>query len=88
MRTPTSFRLSARAIEALAAITEATDDRRSRILEQALCDLADRLTTGDQWRGTGPWAGWRITTAHSASSYGVPVLVRPDGQAMGPSDLS
>lgn len=87
MRHPTSIRLSARATEALASLIEATEEGRSRIIERALVDLADRITTGDQWRGTGPWAGWRITTAHSASSYSVPVLVRPDGTPLGPGNI-
>jgi len=41
----------------------------------------------DIWIGTGIWAGWRLTTDHSASSYGQPVLVDPDGNAYGPGDI-
>lgn len=42
---------------------------------------------GDIWTGTGVWGGWRLTTDHSASSYGQPVLVDPDGKAYGPGDI-
>lgn len=31
--------------------------------------------------------GWSLTTDHSASSYGQPVLVSPAGDAYGPGDL-
>jgi hypothetical protein len=31
-------------------------------------------------------AGWRLTTDHPASSYGIPVLVAPDGGAVGSAD--
>jgi hypothetical protein len=41
----------------------------------------------DIWIGTGIWAGWRLTTDHSSSSYGQPVLVDPDGNAYGPGDI-
>jgi len=41
-------------------------------------EFAER-ETGDVWIGTGTWKGWRLTTAHSSSSYGQPVLVGPDG---------
>jgi len=30
---------------------------------------------------------FRVTTAHSASSYGQPVVVTPDGEALGAADL-
>jgi hypothetical protein len=30
----------------------------------------------------------RLTTAHAASSYGVPVLVLKDGSALGPADVA
>ncbi len=29
----------------------------------------------------------QVSTAHAASSYGKPVLVLPDGQALGPGDV-
>ncbi len=32
-------------------------------------------------------AGWRLTTEHAAASYGVPVLVAPDGGAVGDLDI-
>lgn len=32
-------------------------------------------------------AGWRLTTEHPSSSYGIPVLVDPDGEAVGDEDL-
>ena len=41
----------------------------------------------DIWVGTGVWAGWRLTTDHSASSYNQPVLVDPQGNAYGPGDI-
>jgi len=31
--------------------------------------------------------GWTLSTEHSASSYGVPVLVGPDGQAYSRHDI-
>lgn len=31
--------------------------------------------------------GWILTTEHAASSYGVPVLVSPDGEAYGKGDI-
>jgi len=40
-----------------------------------------------EWIGTGIWKGWRLTTDHSSSSYGQPVLVDPDGNAYGPGDI-
>ena len=42
----------------------------------------------DIWTGAGVWAGWKLTTNHSASSYGQPVLVDPDGNAYGPGDIA
>ncbi|MDC0764879.1 AsnC family protein [Brevibacillus sp. AG] len=42
----------------------------------------------DMWQGTGIWAGWRLTTDHSASSYNQLVLVSPDGRAFGPGDIT
>ena len=50
-------------------------------------DHYHRETTGDLWVGTGPWRGWRLTTAHSVSSYGQPVLIGPDGVARGAGDI-
>ncbi|MDB2620174.1 hypothetical protein N9X87_00045 [bacterium] len=44
-------------------------------------------TTGDIWVGTGPWRGWRLTTAHSASIDGQPVLIGPDGVGRGANDI-
>ena len=32
-------------------------------------------------------AGWRLTADHATSSYSVPVIVAPDGQAVGDGDL-
>ena len=32
-------------------------------------------------------AGWQLTTEHSASSYGLPVLVAPDGEALGDGEM-
>lgn len=40
-----------------------------------------------EWIGKGVWEGWRLTTEHSASSYGQPVLVSPTGCAYGPGDI-
>ena len=47
----------------------------------------DEYETGDIWIGTGIWKGWRLTTAHSSSNHGQPVLVGPDGVGRGPDDL-
>jgi hypothetical protein len=41
------------------------------------------MVTGEALRS----AGWRLTAEHSSSSYDVPVIVAPDGQAIGDSDL-
>ncbi len=32
-------------------------------------------------------AGWRVTTEHAASSHGIPVVVAPDGAAVGDADI-
>lgn len=32
-------------------------------------------------------AGWHCTTEHASSCYGMPVLVSPDGNAIGDADL-
>lgn len=32
-------------------------------------------------------AGWQLTTKHSASSYGLAVLVAPDGEAVGDGEM-
>mgnify|MGYP006910633866 CR=1 FL=1 len=32
-------------------------------------------------------AGWQLTTEHSASSYGLAVLVAPDGEAVGDGEM-
>lgn len=32
-------------------------------------------------------AGWRLTSAHAASSYGLEVVVTPDGTALGDGDM-
>lgn len=61
--------------------------RRSQIIRAAIAELHRVVTTGDLWVGTGGWRGWRITAAHAACSHGDPVLVRPDGTALGPGDL-
>ena len=86
-RTPTSFRLSEEARNLLGDLSDSLDVERTAVVERALTELADRIQTGDLWVGDGIWRGWRLTTAHSASSYGQPVLVRPDGVAMGPGDI-
>lgn len=40
------------------------------------------------WQDAHPLVnGWRLTTEHAASSYGVPVLVDPEGVAYGPADM-
>jgi hypothetical protein len=31
--------------------------------------------------------GWKFSTSHSQSSYGIPVLVDPYGEAHGPGDM-
>lgn len=36
---------------------------------------------------TDNYHGWKLTTEHAASSYGIPVLVAPDGTAYGKSDV-
>jgi hypothetical protein len=83
MGNPTSIRLTARTREQLSDL----GGRASEVIARAV-DLLHRVeTTGDLWVGTGAWQGWRLTTAHSASSYGQPVLVRPDGAALGPRDI-
>ena len=41
------------------------------------------MVTGEALRS----AGWRLTAEHSSSSYNVPVIVAPDGQAIGDGDL-
>lgn len=41
----------------------------------------------DIWQGSGIWEGWRLTTNHSSSSYGQPVIVNPQGKAFGPTDI-
>jgi hypothetical protein len=83
MSDPTSIRLTARTREQLCDL----DGRTSEIIARAVDLLHRTETTGDLWVGTGPWQGWRLTTAHSASSDGQPVLVRPDGMALGPGDV-
>lgn len=83
MSTPTSIRLSPCTREQLCDL----GGRTSEVIARAV-DLLYRVeTTGDLWVGVGIWQGWRLTTAHSASSYGQPVLVRPDGVALGPEDI-
>ncbi len=80
---PTSIRLSPRTREQLSDL----GDRQSETIARAVELLYRVETTGDLWVGSGVWAGWRLTTSHAASSYGQPVLVRPDGQALGPGDI-
>jgi len=41
----------------------------------------------DIWNGTGTWEGWKITTGHSKTNNGQPVLIDPDGVAYGPDDI-
>ena len=57
------------------------------LLFSLLRDHHRSIETGDLWIGNGPWRGWRLTTGHSASSQQQPVLVRPDGEALGPGDI-
>jgi len=80
---PTSVRLSQRTRQQL----EDIDGRMSEIIARAIDLLHRSETTGDLWVGSGIWSGWRVTTSHSTSSYGQPVLVRPNGQALGPGDI-
>lgn len=42
---------------------------------------------GVLWVGQGIWEGWTITTNHTDSSHGQPVLVDPEGGAYAPGDL-
>jgi hypothetical protein len=83
MTDPTSILLTARTREQLCDL----GGRTSEVIARAVDLLHRAETTGDLWVGTGPWQGWRLTTAHSTSSYGQPVLVRPDGTALGPGDV-
>ena len=83
MSDPTSIRLSDRTREQLCDL----GGRTSEVIARAVDLLHRTEMTGDLWVGTGIWNGWRLTTAHSASSYGQPVLVRPDGSALGPADI-
>ncbi len=39
------------------------------------------------WTGSGSWQGWSLTTNHSASRSGEPVLVSPSGKAYGPGEI-
>lgn len=87
-RTPTSFRLSEEARRLLGELADTLDLERTAIIERALSELSERESTGDTWVGTGIWRGWRITSAHAASSYGQPVLVMPDGTPLGPGDIT
>lgn len=41
------------------------------------------MVTSDALRA----AGWRLTADHATSAYSVPVIVAPDGQAIGDGDL-
>ena len=86
-RHPTSILLNDEERSQLDELREHLDTTRVAILRRALAELHQRVTTGDQWVGTGVWRGWRITTAHAASSYGQPVLVAPSGVTMAPGDF-
>jgi len=80
---PTTIRLDPRTRQQI----DDLDGELSTVIRRALAHLHRVETTGDLWVGAGPWQGWRITTAHSASCYGQPVLVRPDGTALVPGDI-
>jgi len=41
------------------------------------------MVTSDALRA----AGWHLTADHATSSYRVPVIIAPDGQAVGDGDL-
>ena len=81
---PTTMRLDDRTRQQI----DELDGELSTVIRRALDHLHRIETTGDLWVGAGPWRGWRISTAHAASICGQPVLVRPDGTAMGPGDLN
>lgn len=83
-RQPTSIRLSDRTRNQI----EELDEPISTVVETAVDRLHRSRLTGDLWVGTGLWKGWRVTNSHAASSHGMPVLVRPDGTALGPGDIS
>jgi len=47
-----------------------------------------RFVLGDEWTGTGEWAGWSITLRHPAAGAGTPVLAGPgDDDVFTPMDL-
>ena len=87
MKARTTLSLSDRCRDQLADLVGDEERAWTRTIERAVDDLHQREATGDLWVGTGVWQGWRVTTAHAASSHGQPVLVRPDGTAMGPGDI-
>jgi len=82
-----SFRGREETLSKLQELSEALDCTKTEAIEKAIDLLYQQVTTGDIWVGTGVWKGWRLTTAHAASSHGQPVLVAPDGTPYGPGDI-
>ncbi len=88
-----NFRLSSETLAQLDVICAELQASRVGGVERAIGELHERLTCvgprdgDDLWTGNGVWTGWRMTTAHAASSYGQPVLVDPDGTAFGAGDI-
>lgn len=83
----TTIRLSDRVRDMLEELAEGEARQRTALIERALEDLCRRELAGIIWQGTGPWEGWSLSTAHASSSRRQPVLVRPDGSALGPGDI-
>ena len=84
---PTSFRLDDNAREQLSELMALWGCERAGVVRRALDAAYNTEATGDEWVGSGIWKGWRITTEHSSSSCGQPVLVGPDGCGRGPGDV-
>lgn len=84
----TTIRLPIKIAEHLKELAEANEISQSKLIIQAIEKMYDEYSTGDIWRGQGVWRGWRLTTAHPASSYRQPVLVDPEGTAYGPADIT
>lgn len=81
---PTSVRLSDETRRQLAELGGSLSDE----IAAAVVERHQRRVTGVLWQGAGAWQGWSLSTSHAASSYGQPVLVRPDGVALGPGDIT